>query len=158
LFYLFTFQMLVPFPVPHPRVLPIPPPLYLWEGAPPALLSPSPPIHYPLTPSPFHGHQVSTGLVASSSTEARLGSPLLPMCQGPQTSLSMFFTLLILNFKHWYGCVQVVSCVWCCSWEKECIYFLFCFGICSGYSWLSTWLYLEWTSNSELEGSPVTLI
>jgi hypothetical protein len=39
----------------------------------------------------FPGHQVSTGLVTSSPTEARQSSPLLYMCQWLQNSPSMPF-------------------------------------------------------------------
>ena len=46
-------------------------------------------------PSPKHPssleHQVSMGLGVSSPSEAKQGSPLLHMCQGPRTSLCMLF-------------------------------------------------------------------
>lgn len=55
---------------------------------------PTSPLPHPSS-SPPHcfslGHQVSTELAASSPTEATQISPLLCMCQGPQTSPPMLF-------------------------------------------------------------------
>lgn len=77
---LFIYIIVYPAPpqVPPPTIPhPILPPLCLREGAPP-------------TRSPLSlGPQGFPGLYTSSSTEARPGKALLPMCQGPQTSPCM---------------------------------------------------------------------
>ena len=60
------------------------------------LLTPTDPLINAPHPSPplptftFPGHQVSTGLGASSPTEDRQGSPVLCKCWGPQISPYMF--------------------------------------------------------------------
>lgn len=79
LFYIFMFQIFLPFLVPNPRVLhSISLPLCLWKGtpAPISLAHPLPP--YSFLHLPSLRQQVSTGLVASSPSESRQVS----QCQG----------------------------------------------------------------------------
>jgi hypothetical protein len=88
LFYLLTFQPLPPFLVPLQEFFTLSPfPLHLRGCSP----TPLTPLTHPPTYSPSHNtlhpcslrDQVSTGLGTSSPTEAKQGSPLLNMCQGP---------------------------------------------------------------------------
>ena len=79
--------MLLPFPVPPPRVLhPSPLPVASERVHPqPPILPPSCP-HLPSLPCQnpsFLQHQVDTVIVTSYPTEARQGSPLLHMFQKP---------------------------------------------------------------------------
>lgn len=81
LFYLYTFQILPPFPVflkSSSTLLPFPWPLRGYF----------PPLFHP---SPSLGHQVSTGELGESFTTETRQDPLLHMCQGPGTSLCMLF-------------------------------------------------------------------
>lgn len=79
LFYLYSTSCSLSWsPLPE-FIIPPPPSPHFWEGAlPPTSLSPAFPLPW--------GNPVSTGLSASSATEARQASPLLPMCQGARTN------------------------------------------------------------------------
>jgi energy-coupling factor transporter transmembrane protein EcfT len=66
------------------------------------------PLQPPARPPHSLGHQVSQGLGSSSPTEARAGSPLLCICQGPQTSLCML--------PGWWLSVWKISGIWV-SWD-----------------------------------------
>jgi hypothetical protein len=116
--------MLLPFPLPPPRVLHCPP-FWLWEVAPP-------PKHIPLTlwnlcichthpptsisPHPLE-HQVSTGFGKSSLTEVRQSSPQLHMCWGPRPihvcSLvgEFFFPWGCHSFLYLYVCLSLYFCL-----------------------------------------------
>jgi hypothetical protein len=65
---------------------------------------------------PSLGHQGATGLGIYSPTEARQVYPLLPVCQGPQTSPCMLFGSWLSLWE--LPGVQVIFC--CC-----CFFFLF---------------------------------
>ena len=105
LFYLFTSQMLSPYLAPPPRVLHLTfPPFCFGEGA-HSHTSPSPPQHCQNPPS--LGHQVSTRLIASLSTDARQGV-LFYTCardQGPAHACSLVGGL-VSRRSEWSGLVN----------------------------------------------------